>query len=103
MMRWGMQPPPRIGGPPVINIRNPSSPHWRGWLKPENHCLVPFNSFAEYAPVSCPHRGYNPNIRFAAQNEFYMLPTTQKRDRISIGWGIYYEIHTRNIRFLCFR
>jgi putative SOS response-associated peptidase YedK len=33
----------------VTNIRNTSSPHLRGWLKPENQCLVPFNSFAEYA------------------------------------------------------
>jgi putative SOS response-associated peptidase YedK len=49
-MRWGMPPPPRTGGPPVTNIRNTSSPHWRSWLKPENRCLVPFNSFAEYAP-----------------------------------------------------
>jgi putative SOS response-associated peptidase YedK len=48
-MRWGMPPPPRTGGPPVTNIRNTSSPHWRGWLKPENRCLVPAN-FAEYAP-----------------------------------------------------
>jgi hypothetical protein len=49
-MRWGMPPPPRTGGPPVTNIRNTSSPHWRGWLKPENRCLVPANSFAEYSP-----------------------------------------------------
>ena len=42
------------GGPPVTNIRNTSSPHWRGWLKPENRCLVPFNSFAEYAPEPNP-------------------------------------------------
>ena len=35
MMRWGMPPPPRTGGPPVTNIRNTSSPQWRGWLKPE--------------------------------------------------------------------
>jgi putative SOS response-associated peptidase YedK len=60
LMRWGMPPPPRTGGPPVTNIRNTSSPHWRGWLKPENGCLVPANSFAEYAPeqsrinVICP-------------------------------------------------
>jgi len=33
MMRWGMPPPPRTGGPPVTNIRNTSSPHGRGWLK----------------------------------------------------------------------
>ena len=50
MMRWGMPPPPRAGGYPVTNIRNTTSPRWRGWLKPENRCLVPFNSFAEYAP-----------------------------------------------------
>jgi putative SOS response-associated peptidase YedK len=54
MMRWGMPPPPKIGGPPVTNIRNTSSPHWRGWLKPENRCLVPLNSFAEYAPEPSP-------------------------------------------------
>jgi putative SOS response-associated peptidase YedK len=38
-MRWGMPPPPRTGGPPVTNIRNTSSPHWRMWLKPENRLL----------------------------------------------------------------
>jgi putative SOS response-associated peptidase YedK len=54
MMRWGMPPPPRAGGYPVTNIRNTSSPHWRAWLKPENRCLVPFNSFAEYAPEPNP-------------------------------------------------
>ena len=46
LMRWGMPPPPRTSGPPVTNIRNTLSPHWRGLLKPENRCLVPFNSFA---------------------------------------------------------
>jgi putative SOS response-associated peptidase YedK len=50
MMRWGMPPPPRAGGFPVTNIRNTTSPHWRGWLKPQSRCLVPANSFAEYAP-----------------------------------------------------
>jgi hypothetical protein len=43
MMRWGMPPPPRTGGQPVTNIRNTTSPHRRGWLKPENRCLVPAN------------------------------------------------------------
>jgi hypothetical protein len=51
--RWEM-PPPKFGGPPVVNIRNTSSPHWRGLLKPENRCLVPVNSFAEYAPEPNP-------------------------------------------------
>jgi hypothetical protein len=50
LMRWGMPPPPRTGGSPVTNIRNFSSPHWRGGLKLENRCLVPFYSFAEDAP-----------------------------------------------------
>jgi putative SOS response-associated peptidase YedK len=53
MMRWGM-PPPRTGGPPVTNIGNTTSPHWRGWLKPDSRCLVPANSFAEYAPETNP-------------------------------------------------
>ena len=40
-MRWGMPPPPQGGGYPVTNIRNTSSPHWRGWLKPESRCPCP--------------------------------------------------------------
>jgi putative SOS response-associated peptidase YedK len=38
MMRWGMPPPPRTGGPPVTNILNTSSPHWRGWPRLESRC-----------------------------------------------------------------
>ena len=38
----------------ITNIHNTSSLHWRGWLKPENRCLVPANSFAEYAPEPNP-------------------------------------------------
>jgi putative SOS response-associated peptidase YedK len=53
-MRWGMPPPPKFGGPPVTNIRNTSSPHWRGWLKPQSRCLVPASSFSEYAPETNP-------------------------------------------------
>jgi putative SOS response-associated peptidase YedK len=34
---------------PAPVIRNTTSPHWRAWLKLENRCLVPANSFAEYA------------------------------------------------------
>jgi putative SOS response-associated peptidase YedK len=49
MMRWGM-PPPKSPWPPVTNIRNTSSPHWRAWMKPKNRCIDPFNIFAEYAP-----------------------------------------------------
>ena len=64
-MRWGMPPPPKFGGPPVTNIRNTSSPHWRGWLKPERRCLVPFNSFAEYAPEPNPETKKKDVVWFA--------------------------------------
>jgi putative SOS response-associated peptidase YedK len=64
-MRWGMPPPLRSGGPPVTNIRNTSSPHWRAWLKPENRCLVPFNSFAEYAPETNPETRKKDVVWFA--------------------------------------
>jgi putative SOS response-associated peptidase YedK len=70
MMRCGMPPPPRTGGPPVTNIRNTSSPHWSGWLKPENRCLVPANSFAEYSP--------EPN------------PETKKKD---VGWATFWATY----------
>ena len=49
LARWGMPGPPQFGGAPITNIRNTKSPHWRAWLKPENRCIVPFNSFCEYA------------------------------------------------------
>src|SRR6476620_6483123 len=65
LMRSGMPPPPRTGGAPVTNIRNTSSPHWRGWLKPENRCLVPFNSFAEYAPEPNPETKKKDIVWFA--------------------------------------
>ncbi len=68
LMRWGMPPPPKTGGPPVTKIRNTSSPHWRGWLKPENRCLVPFNSFAEYAPKQNP-KTKKKDVVWFAQNE----------------------------------
>ena len=49
LLRWGMPGPPQYGTRPVTNIRNPASPHWRRWLRPENRCLVPFTAFCEYA------------------------------------------------------
>jgi len=69
LMRWGMPPPPRTGGPPVTNIRNTSSPHWRGWLKPENGCLVPANSFAEYAPEPNPETKKKDVVWFALNED----------------------------------
>jgi putative SOS response-associated peptidase YedK len=85
-MRWGMPPPPRTGGPPVTNIRNTSSPHWRGWLKPESRCLVPTNSFAEYAPETNPATGKKDVVWFALNEArppfaFAGIWTTFKGDR----------------------
>jgi hypothetical protein len=68
-MRRGMPPPPRTGGPPVTSIRNTSSPHWRGWLKPESRCLVPFNSFAEYAPEPNPETKKKDVVWFAIHDD----------------------------------
>ena len=69
LMRWGMPPPPRTPGPPVTNIRNTSSPHWRMWLKPENRCLVPANSFAEYAPEPNPKTKKKDVVWFALSED----------------------------------
>ena len=52
LARWGMPGPPQFGGQPVTNIRNVSSPHWRGWLGAKNRCIVPATSFCEYAPTT---------------------------------------------------
>ena len=85
-MRWGMPPPPRTGGPPVTNIRNTTSPHWRMWLKPENRCLVPANSFAEYAPETNPVTKKRDVVWFALNDDrplfaFGGIWTTFKGDR----------------------
>ena len=69
MMRWGMPPPPRASGYPVTNIRNTTSPHWRGWRKPENRCLVPANSFAEYAPEPNPETKKKDVVWFALNDD----------------------------------
>jgi hypothetical protein len=49
LARWSMPGPPQFGGAPITNIRNTASPHWRAWLSIEHRCVVPFNSFCEYA------------------------------------------------------
>jgi putative SOS response-associated peptidase YedK len=68
MMRWGMLPT-RSPWPPVTNIRDTSSPHWRAWMKPENRCLVPFNSFAEYAPEPNPETKKKDVVWFALKDD----------------------------------
>jgi putative SOS response-associated peptidase YedK len=69
MMRWGMPPPPKLGAPPVTNIRNSPSPHRRAWLKPENRCLIPVNSYAEYAPEPNPATGKKDVVWFALHDD----------------------------------
>jgi putative SOS response-associated peptidase YedK len=69
MMRWGMPPPPSKGGPPVTNIRNTSSSHWRACMKSENRCLVPFNSFAEYVPEANPETKKKDVVWFALNDD----------------------------------
>jgi hypothetical protein len=81
-----MPPPPRTGGQPVTNIRNTSSPHWRGWLRPENRSLVPANSFAEYAPEPNPETKKKDVVWFALNEQrplfaFAGMWTTYKGDR----------------------
>jgi putative SOS response-associated peptidase YedK len=65
MMRWGMPSPPSLQGPPVTNVRNTTSPHWRRWLTPASRCLVPANSFSEYAPEANPATGKKDIVWFA--------------------------------------
>jgi len=43
-----MPGPPAYGGQPITNIRDVSSPHWPGWVKREDRCIVPATSFCEY-------------------------------------------------------
>ncbi len=65
LMRWGMPPPPQFPSPPVTNIRNTKSPHWRRWLGPANRCLVPVTSFSEYAPDKNPVTGKKDVVWFS--------------------------------------
>lgn len=60
-----MPPPLRADGYPLTNT---SSPHWRGWLKPESRCLVPANNFAEYSPQPNPETKKK-NVVWFALNE----------------------------------
>jgi putative SOS response-associated peptidase YedK len=39
------------------------------WLKPENRCLVPFNSFAEYAPEPNPETKKKDVVWFALNDD----------------------------------
>jgi len=82
LMRWGMRPPPRTGGaaghqhPPHVFT------HWRGWLKLENRCLVPANSFAEYAPDPNPLTKKKDVVWFAFNDERPLFAFAGIMDRV---------------------
>jgi putative SOS response-associated peptidase YedK len=50
-------------------------PHWRGWLKPENRCLVPANSFSECAPEANPATGKKDVVWFAINDDRRCSPS----------------------------
>ena len=65
---------------------NTASPHWRMWLRPENRCLVPANSFAEYAPEPNPETGKKDVVWFGFNEDrplfaFAGIWTTFNSDR----------------------
>jgi hypothetical protein len=101
MMRWGMPPPPNFGGRPVTNIRNTSSPHWRGWLKPENRCLVPANSFAEYAPEPNPETKKKDVVWFALNEDRPLFAFAWHLDRIQ--GRPWYQVHADTGTAQCLR
>jgi len=51
-----------------MNIRNVASAHCRMRLEPKNRCLVPANSFTEYAPEPNPETGKH-DVAWFAFNE----------------------------------
>src|SRR5260221_10295795 len=60
LMRWGMPPPPRNGGPPVTNVRNISSPHSRGLAQTRKPLPCPPHHLPAYSPQPQPptlHKG----------------------------------------------
>jgi putative SOS response-associated peptidase YedK len=47
----------------------PAAAHWRAWLKPENRCIVPANSFSEYAAEPNPETGRKDVVWFALNDD----------------------------------
>jgi putative SOS response-associated peptidase YedK len=53
----------------IFNFTARSSPSPTVWLKPENRCLVPANSFAEYAPEPNPETKKKDVVWFALNDD----------------------------------
>jgi putative SOS response-associated peptidase YedK len=57
MMRWGWPPFGEVKRP-ITNVRNLTSPMWRGALAdPERRCLVPVTAFSEWSAAPDPLTG----------------------------------------------
>lgn len=68
-MVWGF-PPPDGSARPVTNVRNLSSPFWKGWLsKPAHRCLVPVDSFAEWSAEPDPVTKRKRKVWFTLSDE----------------------------------
>ena len=57
------------GAYPVTNLSNTNPPHRRSLWKPESRCLVPANSFAEYAPEPNPETKKKDVVWFALNED----------------------------------
>jgi putative SOS response-associated peptidase YedK len=77
LMRWGMPLPPRTGGPPVTNIRNTTSPHWRGWLKSKTAAWCRSTALPNTRPEPNPETKKKDVIWFALDDD---RPLTSFRD-----------------------
>jgi putative SOS response-associated peptidase YedK len=75
----------RTGGPTVTNIRDTSSLHCRERLKSENRRLVPFKSFAEYAPGPNPNQSLSWRCRPSPPNRANRHEGRSQTNRGSIG------------------
>jgi putative SOS response-associated peptidase YedK len=64
--RWGVPAPASVkGGRSVVNIRNLSSPFWRGALaRPAHRCLVPADDFCEWTDTPDPATGRKRRVFF---------------------------------------
>jgi putative SOS response-associated peptidase YedK len=69
MMRRGMPPPPRTGGPPVTNIRNTTSPHWRMWAQAREPVPRASQQLRGYAPEPNPETRKKDVVWFALNED----------------------------------
>jgi putative SOS response-associated peptidase YedK len=74
MMRWGFPGPISAGSRPVTNVRNLSSPFWRGALNaPERRCIVPVTSFCEWTAEPHPETRRKSKVWFGLHEHQHPL------------------------------